>query len=110
GFLPFGTAIGEAVGGVERKWLLLPFGAMLGFVTTWGEPSVRILADQVEDASAGSIRSSWVLLAVCVGVAVAVAAGMWRIGYGVPLLWLVVPGYLLVFALMWASDRDFVSI
>ena len=50
GFLPFGRAIGEAIGSVSQKWLLVPFGLILGFVTTWGEPAVRVLADQVEEA------------------------------------------------------------
>jgi hypothetical protein len=59
GFMPFGRAIGEAVGALPQKWLLVPFGLVLGFVTTWGEPSVRILADQVEDARWCSGPSVW---------------------------------------------------
>ena len=108
-FFPFGRALGEAVGSLSWTWLLA-FGVLLGFVTTWGEPAVRILADQVEEASAGSIRSAVVLYAVCVGVAVAVGLGMVRIGYGIPLLWFLVPGYGLVLVIMWFSGKAFVSI
>jgi hypothetical protein len=110
GFLPFGRAIGDAVGTLPQRWLLLPFGLVLGFVTTWGEPAVRILADQVDEASTGSIPKSMVLYAVSIGVAVAVGVGMLRIGYGIPLMWLLVPGYGLVLAIMWFSDKEFVSI
>jgi hypothetical protein len=110
GFLPFGRAIGDAVGTLPQRWLLLPFGLVLGFVTTWGEPAVRILADQVDEASTGSIPKSMVLYAVSIGVAVAVGVGMLRIGYGIPLVWLLVPGYGLVLAIMWFSDKEFVSI
>lgn len=110
GFLPFGRAIGESVGALPQKWLLLPFGAVLGFVTTWGEPAVRILADQVEEASSGSIHRSMVLLTVCAGVAGAVALGMLRIGYGTPLSWLLIPGYGILLAILWSSDKSFVSI
>lgn len=110
GFLPFGRAIGEAIGSFEQKWLLAPFGMVLGFVTTWGEPAVRILADQVEDASSGSIRKTLVVWATCVGVAVAAGLGMLRIGYGIPLLYLLVPGYGFVIAIMRWSDKNFVSI
>ena len=110
GFLPFGRAIGEAVGALPQKWMLVPFGLVLGFVTTWGEPAVRILADQVDEASTGSIRRSVVLWTVCLGVALAVGLGMLRIGYGIPLLYLLVPGYCLVIALMWWSERRFISI
>jgi hypothetical protein len=110
GFLPLGQAIGEALGALPQAWLLLPAGLFLGFVTTWSEPAVRILADQVEEASNGSIRRSIVLYAICAGVAVSVGMGLLRIGYEIPILYLLVPGYLLVIAIMWFSPKEFVSI
>jgi hypothetical protein len=110
GFVPMGRAIGEAFASLSPGWLLVPLGLFIGFVTTWGEPSVRILADQVEKASNGSIRQRMILYAICVGVAVAVGSGFVRIGYGIPILYLVVPGYLLVLAIMWFSPKEFVSI
>ena len=110
GFLTFGRVIGEALGTVSPRWLLVPFGVVLGFVTTWGEPAVRVLADQVEEASTGSIRRSVVLSTIALGVSVAVAVGLLRIAYGIPLVWLLVPGYALVIVLMRFSDTGFVSI
>lgn len=109
-FLPFGRLIGEALGSLPGPWVVASLGILLGFATTWGEPAVRILAGQVEDASAGSIRQSMVLIAVCVGVALAVGFGLLRIGYGIPLLYLLAPGYALVVAIMWFSEKEFVAI
>jgi hypothetical protein len=110
GFLPVGRAIGEALGALQHRWSLVAAGLFLGFVTTWGEPAVRILADQIEEASDGSIQKAVVLYAVSIGVALVVALGMLRIAYAIPILYLLVPGYLMVIALMWFSDRDFVGI
>ncbi len=110
GFLPFGRAIGEAFGALEQTWFIILAGSLLGFLTTWGEPAVRILANQVEEASNGSIHGTLVLYSVCIGVALWVGLGMLRIAYGIPLLYLIVPGYLLVIFLMRLSDRDFVAI
>jgi len=110
GLLPFGKAIGVAIGSGSQKWLLVPTGILLGFVTAWGEPSVRILAEQVEDASVGSIRKSLVLWAICIGVATATGVGMLRIAHEIPLLYLLAPGYGLVVALSWLSEKNFVSI
>ncbi|HPI58142.1 MAG TPA: DUF1538 domain-containing protein [Syntrophales bacterium] len=110
GFLPFGRAIGEALGTMPQKWLLIPFGLLLGFLTTWGEPSVRVLADQVEEASSGSIRQTAVLYAICAGVSLFVGIGMLRIGYGIPLLYILIPGYALVVAVMKFSDKEFLAI
>lgn len=110
GFMPLGEAIGRTLGALPEKWLIVLLGAALGFATTWGEPAVRILAGQVEEASGGSIRRSLVLLTICIGVAVAVGVGMYRIAFGVPLLWILVPGYCLAIAALWLSDKEFVSV
>lgn len=109
-FIPFGRAVGEALGALSQKWLLLPAGLLLGFVTTWGEPAVRILADQVDEASNGSIDRGLVLYAICIGVAVSGGLGLLRVGYEIPLLYLLVPGYVLAIAILWFSDRRFVAI
>lgn len=110
GFLPFGQTVGAALGALDEIWLFVLAGLLLGLLTAWGEPAVRILADQVEQASSGSIRGSLVLYAVCIGVALWGGLGALRIAYEIPLLYLLVPGYLLVIGLMWLSDRDFVAI
>lgn len=110
GFLPFGRALGEALGTLSHRWLLIPLGFLLGFLTAWGEPSVRILADQVEDASSGSIRQSTVLYAICTGVALIMSLGMLRIVFDIPLLHILVPGYLFVIVILWFSKKEFVSI
>lgn len=109
-FMPFGRVIGEVFGAMPQTWLLLLFGLVLGFVTTWGEPAVRILAEQVEQASTGATRQGVVLVTICLGVAVAVGIGVLRIVYDVPLPWILIPGYALAVVLIWLSDRGFVAI
>ena len=47
---------------------------------------------------------------MCAGVAVAVAVALLRIGYGIPLLYLIVPGYALVLVIMWFAQTEFVGI
>ena len=110
GLLPIGRALGEALGSLSNRTLLLPVGLFIGFVTTWGEPAVRILTDQVEKASNGSIRQTTILYTICLGVALAVGLGLLRIGYQIPILYLLVPGYLFMLVIMWFSGKEFVSI
>lgn len=109
-FVPFGRLIGEALVSLPHDWMLVPLGLLLGFVTTWGEPAVRILAHEVEESSGGSIPRTTVVITVCAGVALAVAVGMLRINHDIPLLYLLVPGYGLVLAIMWLADSRFVAI
>lgn len=109
-FLPFGRVVGEALGALDRTWLMVAIGAVLGFATAWGEPSVRVLADQVDEASNGAIPAGLVLNAISIGVAVWVGIGMLRIALGLDLLPLLVVGYGLAVALMWFSSPDFVPV
>jgi hypothetical protein len=51
-----------------------------------------------------------VLAAVCLGVGLMVGVGMLRIAYSIPLLYIVIPGYTLVIAVMWFSDQEFLAI
>jgi hypothetical protein len=110
GFFPAGQSMGEILGAMGAQWLLVPFGLMMGFLATWGEPAVRILGDQVEEASGGSIRKSLVLYAISSSVALFVALGMARIVYGIPLLWIIIPGYLLAIGMLWLSDKRVIAI
>jgi hypothetical protein len=110
GFLPYGQAVGEALGEFTHKWLAIPFGFLLGFITTWGEPAVRILCNQVEKASVGVIRKRMVLPAICVGVAFFVALGIARVVYSIPILYILIPGYALAIVMLWFTKKDFIGI
>ncbi|MDD5681169.1 MAG: DUF1538 domain-containing protein, partial [Candidatus Omnitrophica bacterium] len=71
---------------------------------------VRVLCDQVENASAGSIRKSVILFTVCVGVAIAIGLGMTKIIYGIPLQYIIIPGYLAAIIMLFFSSRSTLSI
>ncbi len=110
GFLPAGQAIGEVLGAIPFKWALAPFGMLMGFLAAWGEPAVRILGDQIDEASGGSIRGKLVVYGIAGGVALFVALGMMKIVYGIPLLWIVVPGYIIATGLLFVSDKSVIAI
>ncbi len=110
GLLPFGQVIGQTIGALPQKWSLAPLGFLLGFVTTWGEPSVRILADQVEKASSGAISERAVILTICVSVGMVVGLGAMRIAFDIPLLYILIPGYAFAIVIMWFGDEQFISI
>ena len=109
-FLPIGQRMGEYFGTLEHLWILIPFGFLMGFLTTFAEPAVRVLCHQVEKSSSGYIRGSLILYALSFGVAISVSIGMARIIYKIPFLPLVIGGYLLALMLMRFSDTEFISI
>jgi hypothetical protein len=110
GFLPYGQAIGEALGGFSHKWLVIPFGFLLGFITTWSEPAVRILCDQAEEVSSGYIRKRSILFTICTGVAVFVALAVIRVVYSIPLMYILIPGYSLAIVMLWFTQKEYISI
>ncbi len=110
GFYPVGFEIGEFLGNVEQMWILIPIGFVLGFLTAFAEPAVRVLCYQVEQSSSGYIRAKLMLYTLSFSVAVFVAIGMAKIVYGIPFIYIIVPGYLLALMLLWVSDKDFIGI
>jgi len=110
GFMPVGRAMGEILGTIEHKWLLIPLGFCMGFLATFSGPAVRILSNQVEESSSGFIRKWLVLVTISVGVGVLVALGVVKILCGIPFLYIIVPAYVVALVLIWFCDRTFVSI
>jgi hypothetical protein len=110
GFLPAGREIGIILGGLPHRWVLIPIGFVLGFVATLAEPAVRILSSQVEKASSGYIRDKIILYTLSLGVALFTALGMAKVVYGIPITYLVVPGYLLALLMLKFSNPTFIAI
>lgn len=110
GFLPTGMALGENLGRLPNAWVVVPIGVLLGFVATVAEPAVRILNYEVERVSGGYITQKILLYTLSVGVAVSIGLAMVRILYGIPLLYILIPGYALALLLIRVSSPTFVSV
>ncbi len=110
GFLPAGSEVGLTLGGLPYRWVLIPVGLVLGFLAAIAELAVRVLAREVERASTGYLRERLILLTVAGGVGLFVAPGMASVLYGIPLLYILIPGYALALVLLGFSRPSFVSI
>jgi len=107
--MPMGTEIGELFGNLDHTWVLIPIGFVLGFLVTLAEPQVRVLSEEVEEASAGYIRAPVILYTLGAAVAAFAALGMARTVYGIPLPTIMIPGYGLALILLFFADRNFVA-
>lgn len=108
---------GSAIGGPSRGGRRsrgpsrdVPFTFVLGAVVVVAEPAVRILAHQIEDLSAGSLRTRFVVAAIALGVAVALTLGMWRVLADFHLAYILLPGYALALLLTLFTPRSFVPV
>ena len=110
GFMPMGNYLGQALAGMEQRWLLVPLGMLMGYFVVEAEPAVHVLSRQVYELTAGAIPQRALGLSLSVGVSVSVGLAMLRILTGVPILWLLMPGYALALVLMPFVPPIFTSI
>jgi hypothetical protein len=107
--IPMGRAIGVFMADASLA-VLLPFAFLLGIATIYAEPAVRILAEQVEEVSSGSIRSRFILPVMAIGVGAALVLTMIRIHADLPLTAIIVPGFLAMLLLTLLAPKSFVAI
>lgn len=110
GFFPAGEAMGGIMGEVSYRWILIPVGFILGFVATYAEPAVRILNLEVEKVSSGYIPRKVMLYTLSLGVACSIALSMARMLLGIPLWYIIIPGYLAALIMIRFSTKTFAAI
>ena len=76
--------------------LVLLFAFGMGFGATMAEPGLNALGITVEELTVGAIKRSQILLVVSLGVGMGLVLGVIRILYDLPLIWFILPGYLLI--------------
>jgi hypothetical protein len=110
GLLPIGELVGSALPKTGKAWIVVFCGFLLGYVATVAEPDVRVLATQIDLVSDGGISKGILIYAVALGVAIFVALAMLRIILNIPLTYLLIAGYGLVFFMAAFTPAHFMPI
>ncbi len=111
GFMDVGSIVGYRVAMLDNKAYILIIGFILGFVTVLAEPAVHVLMHQIEDATSGYIKRSLVMVALSLGIGVAVALSVLRILVpGIQLWHYLLPSYIIAIALMYFVPELFIGI
>lgn len=90
--------------------VVILFAFIMGYGATLAEPALNALGATVENLSAGAFKKSLLMQSVAVGVGVGIAVGIVKIIWGVPLLWLIGPPYLVLMILTSLSTEEFTNI
>jgi hypothetical protein len=90
--------------------LALAFAWVLGFGATIAEPALNALGVTAEQLTNGFFKKRTLVLAVSVGVACGIALGVAKLVFDIPLVWLIVPPYLLAGLLTAVSSEAFVNV
>ena len=110
GFLPTGFTIGSELAGIGGGFLLIPIAMLLGFFIVKVEPAVYVLNHLVEEMSAGAITAKTTGRGLSIGVAAALGFSAIRILTGLPIMYILIPGYVLALVLCFFVPKLFVGI
>jgi len=110
GFMPLGNFLGQMLGALNYNWILVPLGMIIGYFTVSAEPAVHVLGKQVYEITAGAIPKKALSTCLSIGVAISVGLAMLRILVGIPIMYLLIPGYAIALILMIFVPEIFTAI
>lgn len=110
GFLPVGSYLGEAIGKLDYNWIIVPIGMLIGYFVVAAEPAVHVLTKQVYEITSGAIPKKALRVSLMLGVAVSVGLAMLRILFSIPIMYFLIPGYLIAIVLTFFVPDIFTAI
>lgn len=110
GFMDMGYFIGEYLFRSDYKGLLVPIVMIMAFFIAIAEPAVKILIDQVEELTEGSISRRSMKLGLSIGVSIAAGLSLIRVFTNTPFLYYAIPGYIICLVLMFFVPKTFTAI
>ena len=108
GFLPMSYMIGKVL--ANDSVLLIPISALIGFFIIYSEPAIKVLLDQIEDITNGTINKQILLFSLSLGVSIATLLSITRIIMGFSLMYILIPGYLIAILLSFFAPNVFTRI
>lgn len=110
GFAPVGSFLGKEIGAAGWRWLLVPIGMLIGYYIVKAEPAIQVLNHQVEGVTNGAVSAKAMNRCLSIGVSVSVGLAMLRVLTGLPIYWIVIPGYVIALVLSRFVPKMFVGI
>lgn len=110
GFAPVGTLLGGEIASTGRKWLLIPIGMLIGYFIVKAEPAIQILNRQVQTVTNGMVSERSMNRCLSIGVSVSIGLSILRILTGLPIQYIIIPGYIIALVLSKLVPKIFVGI
>lgn len=110
GFMDMGYFLGSELFHSKYKDLLIPVMMIMAFFIAIAEPAVKILIDQVEELTEGSISKKSMKWGLSIGVSIAAGLAMLRVLTKTPFIYYALPGYGLCLLLMFFVPKTFTAI
>jgi len=104
-----GPLFGEEKG-ILGFLVVLLFAFIMGYGATLAEPALNALGLKVEELTVGTFEKSLLIRTVASGVGIGMLLGVVKIIWNVPLVYLLIPPYLLLLIITKISTEEFVNI
>ncbi len=102
---PIGEQVGSRMAASRKLWVVVSVSFLIGVIVTISEPDLQVLAAQVP-----GIPNMALVGIVAVGVGAFLVVALLRILFQVPLQWLLIGSYTVVFLLAAFIPKDFLAI
>jgi len=103
--IPLGEEVGKEITASKKVWVIVCISFIIGVMITVAEPDLQVLANQVP-----SIANNVIVWSVALGVGIFLVISLLRILLGVPLRYLLIGFYIIVFGLAFFVSPDFWAI
>ncbi|TGL54534.1 DUF1538 domain-containing protein [Leptospira kemamanensis] len=91
-------------------FVVLVFAFVLGYSATLAEPALSALGNSVEEVTVGTVKKTILIQAVGIGVGIGTLLGILKILISIPLLYILLPSYLVLILLTLVSKPEFIDI
>lgn len=110
GVAPLGALLGFLITRKNALWMVVVGAFALGFFISLAEPGLLILGNQIDSLTSGAVGASTILLVVSLGIGVFMVVGFARLIFHLPLQWILLVSYGVVFLLGCFTTPEFLAI
>ncbi len=109
GFMPIGYKMGVQLAEAHPA-LFIGLSFLLGVTVVLAEPAIHVLNKQVESVTGGAISKRSMLVALSVGVGIAIALSAIRVVFDFSVLYYLIPGYFLSLGISFFVPKVYTAI
>ena len=108
--IPLGDSVGRNLHLLDKKFLIVLVGFIIGYFGTLVEPALRALAMEVEEVSAGAISQRVLIHGVAAGFGLGMGIGLFKIVNNISYIKVIVPLLAIVIVLIFLAPKMYVAI
>lgn len=108
--IPLGDSVGRNMHLLDKKFLIILVGFIIGYFGTLVEPALRALAMEVEEVSAGAISQKVLIHGVAAGFGLGMGIGLFKIINNISYVKVIVPLLAIVVVLIFLTPKVYVAI